>query len=170
VGLATLALTSCGTAPITSPPKSFHSYRGIEFEASFIGKVRVETYQGSAKRIPQYGVGVLSTRTFSSGRLIKNGVDVQVELLSNIPPMKRLRPFLRYYLHSPHGDRDTLWQGHIAEVDYLPPKCENDGVCSGELGAKVISDGTVVFKILVAQPNLADVNAYLNSFEIVDHH
>jgi hypothetical protein len=120
----------------------------------------------SGTRQPQYGVGVLSAKVFTSGGSGPPTVDVSVEYLTNIVPSHRERPFLRSYLPTTHGGRIIRWHGHLAATAFVPG-CDPSGNCVGTIGSLVVLDGTTLFNIFTHQMDLASAEAEIKSFRLV---
>jgi hypothetical protein len=167
LGLAAIALGSCGIAPVSLPPPSLHGTEDTTFQVSFPDAVREHTYLGAGTRIPQYGVGIVVDRTYTSGITTSHEVNVSVGTLTNRVPHRRLRPFLRSYLPSTHGGRIVQWHGFTAAIGFLAPSCTPDGSCFGVQGSLVVVEGMTLFDVSTSQTDFASAMDVLSSFRIV---
>lgn len=168
--VAASALASCDAGSISTTSPSLLGPPGHRFAISFPGRAHERTYSGSPKRIPQYGVGILSDHLYVSGNGNAPEVRVSVESLTNDVPERRLRPFLRSYLPTTQGGRIEQWRGHTAAVGFLAPSCWPDGPCTAEQGSLVLIVGTTLFDVSTEQTSLSSAEASLNSFRLVTDH
>lgn len=164
--VSAVALSSCGSIPVSMPKASTHGSTANRFVASFPYPPSEQTFVDGGSRLAQYGVGILSTEIFidrASGTLT---VDVSAVSLTNIVPKNRERPFLRSYLPTRHGGRIGHWHGHLAASAFVPG-CDPSGQCVGTIGSLVVLQGTALFNFFTHQDDLASAKAEIRSFRLI---
>ena len=143
-----------------------HGPLGSRFVAVFPGRVTKHAYQDGGVRQPQYGVGVRSDLTFTSGKGTPPTLNVEIETLTNVVPAHRLRAFLRSYLPSTDGGRIIMWHGHTAALEIVRG-CNPSGQCDGVVGTLAVIDGAKLFDVWTSQANDATAKAALGTFYLI---
>jgi len=172
VAVAGFTLSSCDlpasslTSPV--PAASVHGPPGGRFEVSFPTRVKEHTSLDGGQPIPQYGVGVLTTTTYSAGDGEPPTVNVSVETLTNVVPPRRARGFLRSYLPTTHGGRIVMWRKHLAAVAIVPG-CNPSGHCVGDVGTFVVLVGTTLFEVWTSQSSASTADSEFTTFRLLSH-
>jgi hypothetical protein len=166
VTLSGLALSSCANSLVTITRATIHGSPAHRFTASFPHAPVTTVYNDCCSKRPQYGVGVKTRKTYTSGGSGPPTVDIFVDSLTNRVPVRREQPFLRSYLPTSHGGRIIKWDGFMAATEFVAG-CDPSGQCVGIVGSLVVLDGTTIYDIFTHQNNLISAKAEINTFRIV---
>lgn len=165
-GVLLAGCTSQVAVTVSMPEPTRLGPTGSQFKASFPHTPTKETYIDSGVKQAQYGVGVQATTTYVSGGNGPPEMDVWVESLTNIVPPRRVNPFLRSYLSTPHGGRIIKWFGRPAAEEFVPG-CDPSGQCVGTVGNLVVLYGTTIYFVLTHQASRAAAQDEIRTFRVV---
>lgn len=133
---------------------------GVQFHLAFPGipRSRVVTY-AQPQYQAQYGTAVEKAWIWTSHT---HHVHVAVDVLAEVPPPKRLNPFLRSYLPTTHGGRIVQRFGLPAATETVPCATPS-GSCGGTVSALVVLDTRTLYFVLVGASQASDAEV-ISSF------
>jgi hypothetical protein len=158
-----MALSSCSSAPPAAkiPSPKVYGTPGYRFAASFLRAPAESTVTGGFKVLPQYHTGFREIWNWTGGE-----VRVFVGALTQTPPPKQVRRFLRSFLPTTHGGRIVTRFGSLAATETVPCSTPS-GSCPGTVGTLVMLDGTTIYEISEYGLSSSDAIRILHSFRIV---
>lgn len=150
---------------VVLPAVTRHGPPGSQFKASFPFPPIKSVTNGSGSTYRDFGVGFSTHTQYDSG-VAPNEMDVSVTVLTKFVRPRRIDPFLRSFLATPHGVRLFQWFGLPAAEEFVPG-CLPTGKCIGFVGNLVVLDGTSLYYVFTSQKSQNAALDEVHSFRLV---